>query len=120
MIKEALINAKKEIQRLSDRMSYFDKYVLDIQHELELNTQLKYHDKAKLAIELQDVLIKRRDVKNNILKIQIELGFISSEKITSMQSALDKLINGINEKYNSLNNKYICKVRDKGKIIKQV
>jgi uncharacterized coiled-coil DUF342 family protein len=86
---------------LNKRQSQYDKQISEIYHELE-RAELNHVNAYEYAIKLQDVLRKRRVVKDELARLQPIRNYVNST-FNELQKQIDRVISKSNEIRKSLN-----------------
>lgn len=73
-------DCEKFLGPTQDRIKYYEKYQNDIEHKIELDDSLKYHDYAKLAKELKEVRKNRRIAKDELDIIQPIVAYVEKNR----------------------------------------
>ena len=86
---------------LNRHQSQYDKQISEIYHELE-KVELNHVNAYEYAIKLQDVLRKRRVVKDELARLQPIRNYVNAT-FNELQKQIDRVVSKSNEIRKSLN-----------------
>lgn len=75
----ALADVQKVYSTSNERVQHMDRLTQDLLHALELQDNT-YHERARIATELQQCRAQRRPYKDNIYRTEPIAGFLRSDK----------------------------------------
>lgn len=89
---DALVDAQKVYTTSSERVLHMDRLTQDLLHALELQDH-SYHERARIAMALQQCRRQRRPDKDNIYLTEPIAGYLRSEKGKKFLKQLEHLYN---------------------------